>query len=188
MGRIAAVCRTGTSVATFTAAGRVRRGLQEVGFRMSRVDQRPHKHETLAGTFEQRGLEPAECPATVHVVGAGLAGAAAARALADWGIDVVISEAGSNAASGASAIPVTVMHPRLRHDGADAATLKATAYAHGVAAVRHLTDQPDSGLRTGGALQVTAPNFPEERLVAVAEAYVPTDHRSDRRADDPLAG
>ena len=46
----------GTSVATFTAAGQVRRGLAAAGFEMRRVDQRPRKRESLAGVFNGRGL------------------------------------------------------------------------------------------------------------------------------------
>src|SRR5690606_25964422 len=86
--RIAALSAAGTRVATFTAAGRVRRALGEAGFAMSRVDQRPHKRESLAGTFAARGLAAAAPPPRVTVAGAGIAGAAVAAELAAAGVPV----------------------------------------------------------------------------------------------------
>ena len=48
--QIAAASRTGTRVATFTAASHVRRGLQSVGLSASRRPE-PQKRESLAGTL-----------------------------------------------------------------------------------------------------------------------------------------
>ena len=79
---LAAVGRTateGTRVTTFTAAGRVRRSLAAAGFDMRRVDQRPHKRESLAGVFTGSGRQRIIRPAQVTVAGAGIAGATVAR-------------------------------------------------------------------------------------------------------------
>ena len=46
----AALPPAGTAT-TFTSAEWVRRGLQAAGFDMHRVDQRPHKRESLAGLY-----------------------------------------------------------------------------------------------------------------------------------------
>jgi len=101
---IARLSDSGTTVATFTSAGRVRRGLQRVGFAMRRVDQRPHKSESLAGTFAQQhagastgscagqGLERVSAPRHAVVIGAGLAGASAARHLAEAGVRVTVHD------------------------------------------------------------------------------------------------
>lgn len=164
----------GSRVTTFTAAGRVRRGLIAAGFDMRRVDQRPHKRESLAGTFTQEGLARPANPERVTVAGAGIAGAAVARALAGSGIAVRVVEAEAAPATGASSIPATVMHPRLHHDGSDPAELKAISYAHAVAATRAFADGPGTGLERTGALQIPSANFPAERLAAVAERYGPT--------------
>ncbi|MEM8768403.1 MAG: tRNA (5-methylaminomethyl-2-thiouridine)(34)-methyltransferase MnmD, partial [Pseudomonadota bacterium] len=159
----------GTSVTTFSAAGRVRRALAKAGFKMRRVDQRPHKRESLAGIMEAGG-EQRPPPALVHVIGAGIAGAATARRLAERGISVIVSDARIPAA-GASAIPVTVMHPRLHHDGSGSARLKALAYLHALGTVAPYLEDAESGLRRAGALQVPSPNYPIERLEAVADRY-----------------
>lgn len=171
---LAAIGRTagpGARVTTFTSAGRVRRGLAAAGFEMRRVDQRPRKRESLAGVFTRAVPTRRPPPERVTVVGAGIAGAAAARALAESGIAVRVIERQPIPAAGASAIPATVMHPRLLHDGSDVAALKAIAYAHALAAVARFADQADTGVYRTGALQIPAPNYPPERLQAVAQAY-----------------
>lgn len=181
----------GTRVTTFTSAGRVRRGLTAAGFEMRRVDQRPHKRESLAGTFTATGLTAPTRPEKVSVVGAGIAGAAVARNLADQGIAVQVLEAESEPATGASSIPATVMHPRLHHDGSSTAALKAIAYAHAVAATRSMATGAETGLRRTGALQIASSNFPAERLALVAERYGPAGlgvELVDEQAARALAG
>lgn len=158
-------------VTTFTAAGRVRRRLMAAGFDMRRVDQQPHKRESLAGTFTGSGRPERPWPDQVTVVGAGIAGAAVARTLAESGIKVAVVEAADEPATGASSIPATVMHPRLHHDGSDLADFKATAYAHALAATRQYADAAGSGISRTGALQVPSSSFPADRLEAVAERY-----------------
>lgn len=99
------------TVATFTSAGIVRRGLLGAGFNVKRVPGYGRKREMLAGHFNRRqGPEQAPCfihkpwllqenglpdEAEVVVIGAGLAGATTARALAERGLKVqVIDTAG----------------------------------------------------------------------------------------------
>lgn len=173
-GLLAAIGRTATRatrVTTFTSAGRVRRGLAAAGFEMRRVDQRPHKRESLAGVFTGDGAVRQALPPAVTVVGAGIAGASLARVLAEAGMPVRVLEQAARPAAGASAMPATVMHPRLHHDGSAGATLKAVAYAHALAAVAPYVDQTGTGIHRTGALQIPSPNYPPERLTAVARAF-----------------
>jgi tRNA 5-methylaminomethyl-2-thiouridine biosynthesis bifunctional protein len=169
---MAGISAAASTVTTFTAAGRVRRRLEAAGFSMRRVDQRPHKRESLAGTLTGAGLPPVAPPDRVTVVGAGIAGATAARALADSGIAVEVLEAAPRIAAGASSVPVTLMHPRLHHDGSHQSSLRALAYTHSLAASRpYLTADGEHGVRAPGALQLASANFPVARLAAVAEHY-----------------
>ena len=48
---VAGLSKTGTTVATFTASGQVRRDLQDLGFAMEKIDQRPFKRSSLLGRF-----------------------------------------------------------------------------------------------------------------------------------------
>ena len=97
------------SVATFTSAGFVRRGLLGAGFNVKRVPGYGRKREMLAGCFNRRQgpeLTPVHQhkpwllnettnlpPAQITIIGAGLAGATTARALAERGLKVRVIDA-----------------------------------------------------------------------------------------------
>ncbi|NVK42631.1 MAG: bifunctional tRNA (5-methylaminomethyl-2-thiouridine)(34)-methyltransferase MnmD/FAD-dependent 5-carboxymethylaminomethyl-2-thiouridine(34) oxidoreductase MnmC [Oceanospirillaceae bacterium] len=111
--QIARLSRPGTTLATFTAAGFVRRGLQAVGFRMEKAPGFGRKREMLRGAFGESerllSLKPwfdlpesASRPASVLVIGGGLAGCSAAHSLARRGIRVQLIEQADVLASGGS--------------------------------------------------------------------------------------
>ena len=166
--KLAAVSKQGARVATFTSAGRVRRGLAAAGFEMRRVDQRPHKRESLAGVLQRGGLPQPPSAGSVSVIGAGIAGASVARHLADAGISVTVRES-QTVASGASAIPATVMHGRLLPELSDIGLLRAHAYLYARAFCERFADA--AGLQRASALQVPSDSYPTRRLTAVAEAF-----------------
>lgn len=87
---LARLSRPGTTLATFSSAGFVRRGLQDAGFVMQRAPGFGRKREMLTGVIS--GVwQPRKCPApSVIVIGAGLAGASCARALAEQGAKVTV--------------------------------------------------------------------------------------------------
>ncbi|MEE4202850.1 MAG: FAD-dependent 5-carboxymethylaminomethyl-2-thiouridine(34) oxidoreductase MnmC, partial [Halieaceae bacterium] len=102
--------RANATVSTFTAAGHVRRGLQEAGFAMEKRQGFGRKRECLRGHIKQPPEpEHAVTPwdrcthksvQRVVVVGAGLAGAHVARALAQRGLKVSVLESRDVAAGG----------------------------------------------------------------------------------------
>lgn len=102
--RIAALSHANTTLATFTSAGFVRRGLDDAGFVMQRVPGFGRKREMLTGA--RRGDAAARqhraAPERVAVVGAGLAGCTTAAALAERGLRVSLFDplGVANAASG----------------------------------------------------------------------------------------
>ncbi len=165
---LAALSTRGTRVATFTAAGRVRRGLMAAGFAMRRVDQRPHKRESLAGTFERPGLAGFAPPAEVLVAGGGLAGASAAWHLARAGCRLRVLEPEEAAHPPASAIPATVLHGRLLADGSDRAALRALAYLYAADLLRDLP-----GFRGGGVLQLGGGTQDDAKLRRLEDCYRP---------------
>jgi tRNA 5-methylaminomethyl-2-thiouridine biosynthesis bifunctional protein len=166
LARIGGLCATGSSVATFTAAGRVRRALEAAGFSMRRVDQQPHKRESLAGVHGGNDRRWWTLPSQVQVVGAGLAGASTARHLAERGINVQVYEAQTTPAAGASGIPATVLHPRLLGDGSPQATLRSHAYLYSSAYCSAHVDGPPIG-----TLQLPAKNADPGRLEKIADRY-----------------
>lgn len=167
--KVGALAGDGSTLATFTAAGRVRRALEAAGYSMRRVDQRPHKRESLAGERRQHGRLPFSPPASVHVAGSGLAGASVARQLADQGIDVSVHEAGAAPASGASSIPATVLHPRLLGDGTVQAALRCQAYLFSHRFLERWLAEPASGV-----LQLAGEGDGLERLARIADRYAAT--------------
>lgn len=162
---ISALSGGGTTIATFTAAGHVRRGLAAAGFSVERLDQRPHKRHTLRGTYHKRGQTPYRAR-SVTVVGAGIAGAAAARRLAELDVNVTVLEAGTQPAN---PLPGTVLHPRLRADHSPAARLRLVAYDY----ARHaLADWLDP--ERPGVLQLPGPNWGEARMEKAVNHWAST--------------
>lgn len=124
---VAARSAPGARLATFTVAGAVRRGLSERGFSVEKKPGFGRKRERLEARF---GGEPSSRPGPVRVavVGAGIAGAAATRALRDLGLAPVVVEADSPGA-GASGFPAGLVTPRLDVGDGDLAALFAQALA-----------------------------------------------------------
>ena len=99
---LAAASRPGATFATFTCAGVVKRGLAEVGFAWRKAPGYGRKREMLKGEItlpppnERRQTTPwfippeIQIPQHVAVIGAGIAGASAAAALARRGIAVTL--------------------------------------------------------------------------------------------------
>lgn len=99
---LARLSQPGTTLATYTAAGFVRRGLEEAGFRMEKVPGFEGKRHRLNGAMPgQRPTATNACPGTITIVGAGLAGASTARALAERGHSIRVLDA-DGVAAGAS--------------------------------------------------------------------------------------
>ena len=99
---MARLSRAGASVATFSAAGQLRRGLAMAGFEVRRESGFAGKrHRTVAG---RPGLWEPQRIITGHalVAGAGLAGATTARALAErgWQVTVLAPHGVADAGSG----------------------------------------------------------------------------------------
>lgn len=159
---VAALSGTGAAIATFTASGAVRRGLTEAGFAMRRIDQRPHKHHTLAGTFTGAGAAARPRARHVAVIGAGLAGVCTSYVLAAAGIRTTLIERDPEAALG---LPGTVLHTRLRTDAMPASRMRRTAYFFAGDFYRQLQ------LRPSGALQFAGANLDQARMEAIAAAF-----------------
>lgn len=95
-------CRTHGSFATFTAAGAVRRGLQEAGFEVSKVKGFGRKREMLRGVkITASTQQPNLTNRQVTIIGGGIAAACLAWSFTRRGIAVtVLTQGVADAASG----------------------------------------------------------------------------------------
>ena len=163
---LARLSSQGTTLATYSAVGEVRRGLGDVGFSMRKVDQMPIKLHSLAGEFNRPGLLPLDAPTNINVIGSGIAGACVARSLAERGVQVRVIDELGRIAGHASRIPAAVMHPRLRDDGSPAAAWQALSshYSH-----QRMTSL--AGYQATGAQQICGPNSSAQRLHGILDRY-----------------
>ncbi|MEH6823960.1 MAG: bifunctional tRNA (5-methylaminomethyl-2-thiouridine)(34)-methyltransferase MnmD/FAD-dependent 5-carboxymethylaminomethyl-2-thiouridine(34) oxidoreductase MnmC [Motiliproteus sp.] len=123
-----------TTFSTFSAASSVRRGLEAVGFAVNKAPGFGKKRELLYGQYrpelmsgsdQPRSDQPcsnqpwyahpslAADPASISIIGAGLAGASTAFALAERGCQVQLFERGAEPGCGASGNPQGVLYAKL---------------------------------------------------------------------------
>ena len=172
---MAALSRSRASFATFTAAGRVRRGLRDAGFEVSRVAGFGSKREMLQGRYGAT-VAP-RCKAGRHwhlgpqtppgqpraaVLGAGLAGAATAEALARRGWQVTVLEQNQVAAATSGNLQ-GILYTRVSHRDSHLNQFSIHSYCF---ALRHYRRLLAAGCwQTGrdgafcGALQLREPGW-----------------------------
>lgn len=148
---IARSSRQGTTCASFTAAGHVRRGLDKAGFTVSRVDGFGHKRHRITGVFNGKPKENKAPPKTVHIVGAGLGGAALAHCFARRGIAPVIFEKNSVPASGASGNALGLVNPKIEAADNPRTDMGQSAFSF---ATHILSDTHHCDARQTGALHI----------------------------------
>jgi len=132
---MARLSRTGTTLATFTSAGVVKRGLKDAGFRIEKVAGYGRKRDMLRAEFQAPDatlvmLPPEQKPwfrfdyraatsqpGQVAVIGAGLAGATVANRLAQRGWQVTVLEQETRIAGQGSGNPTGMTYTKLSlHD------------------------------------------------------------------------
>jgi len=140
----------GTRLATFTAAGQVRRNLERAGFEMTKAPGFGQKRECLRGTFTSapptpalapwyRMPEPVAATARIAIIGAGVAGSALANALNATAAEVTVYERQAAPAQGASGNPVGLLQPRPADPRQPYARFQTEAYLHTVRALDELS-------------------------------------------------
>lgn len=154
--------RPGATCATWSTARAVRDALAAAGIE---TEVRPgfgHKRERLVGRLVRPGRRRdgvAQAPSTgderhAIVVGAGLAGASAASALAARGWRTSVIDAAAPA-SGASSLHAGAFHPLIARDDSRQARLSRAAFLHALDAWRELAREGRPLLwETCGALQL----------------------------------
>jgi tRNA 5-methylaminomethyl-2-thiouridine biosynthesis bifunctional protein len=174
-----------TTIATFTSAGAVRRGLQEAGFEVQKDAGFGQKREMCFGRYQggrptaqvlskAPWFAPVEAVGnadekTAIIIGAGLAGATAALALAQAGWQVTVLEAEADVANQASGNLAGAIHPLVTADW----NLRSQFYLQGLeATLRWLTPWVSDGAVEGelkGLMQLAATPVMAQRLQQAVE-------------------
>ncbi|MFI4934381.1 MAG: tRNA (5-methylaminomethyl-2-thiouridine)(34)-methyltransferase MnmD [Caulobacterales bacterium] len=154
----------GARAATFTVAGHVRRALTAAGFETARRPGFGAKRERLEATLPPLPAGEEKAP-RVAVIGAGIAGAALARAFAALGLEAEVFEA-VQAGAGASGNPAAVVTPRLDAGLGAAAQLHVQAFERAA----QLYDTAPGAVIARGALQLEADPRDAARFAKIAHA------------------
>ncbi|HEX4910014.1 MAG TPA: tRNA (5-methylaminomethyl-2-thiouridine)(34)-methyltransferase MnmD [Permianibacter sp.] len=118
---IATLSRAGATAATFSAAGAVRRGLQSAGFSVQKMPGFGRKRDMTVARLETPTTPSSHSPTRssirhVTVLGAGIAGAATARVLAERGLHVSVVDAQPSAGGTLRHHAVALASPRWSRD------------------------------------------------------------------------
>ncbi len=161
---ISGLSRAGCTLATFTAAGQVRRDLESAGFEVEKVPGFGRKRECVRGRLRVNAaaakprITPWDLrnstftrPTTAIVLGAGLAGCTTAAALARRGITVTVVDQGA-VADGASANDQGVLYTRLSHKHSYLADFALQSFLYATGLYRTLLESGTLESRIGGDL------------------------------------
>lgn len=121
--------KPGGTLATFTVAGKVWRGLEAAGFTVTKVKGFGIKWSMIAATMPGEKVLN-EKMKTIAVIGAGIAGCSVAYALAQHGHAVTLIDRHSSPAREASGNPVGIIYPKMTADPSPSAQYYMTCFSH----------------------------------------------------------
>jgi tRNA 5-methylaminomethyl-2-thiouridine biosynthesis bifunctional protein len=195
MAEIARLSNTRATLATFSVAGGVRRALQSAGFT---ADKRPgygRKREMLAGLltknirasrrkpwFDTREASKLKAGARIAVIGAGIAGAAMARALRQAGMTPIVYETNAPA-SGASGNPAGLIMPRLDAGDTPDALFHVAAYLYTMQLLLTLNEHSAQKLfnQCGAILHAQSEHEARRHKKLLAMSALPADWMRENR-------
>lgn len=177
--QLARLSAPGTTLATFTSAGFVRRGLVAAGFTIKRTPGFGKKWEMSRGTYtgeEQAAAKPWYARPARHagprkalVIGGGMAGCASAASLAARGWHVTLIERHGALAEEASGNPQGVLYLKLSAHGTALSRLIVSGFGH----TRRLIEQLQAGQEWSacGVLQLAFDEAERQRQTQLANAF-----------------
>lgn len=137
---LARCCRRGTALATTQASPQLLDGLAQSGFEMQADTGQFNPRWELKSTREPLRTRAAT-PGTCAVIGAGLAGASVAAALARRGWQVQVLDAAATPAAGASGLPAGLVLPHVSADDSPRSRLSRAGVRLMLQQVRRLLPQ-----------------------------------------------
>lgn len=166
LGRLSA---PGATVATFSTSTSTQEAMAQAGFTIGKRPGFGRKKHMLTGRLPEGRVSPAIPPSQVTVIGGGLAGAAAAHALARRGTTVTLWERAPQVAAGASANPSAIFYPAVTVGWQPQALFYFAGYSYSL----HLLSGLDVPRGQGGMLLFPKPHEDPLRQCRVMEALRP---------------
>ncbi len=139
--QVARLSHSKTTLASFTAAGHVRRGLQAVGFHVERQKGYSYKPHRITGHYAAGGAkQKTVAPKSVAIIGAGLMGATLAQALLRQGINCTIFDKKTGPGLNASSNQLGLMNPKIDLGHAAVNDLGQSMYGFALSMLRDMAD------------------------------------------------
>ena len=165
IGRIAA---PGATAATYSSAAVVRSGLERAGFSVNKQPGFGRKREMLTALMPGTPSSHRP-PSTAVVIGAGIAGASCAFALARRGIEVELLDRESSPGMGSSGNPAAIVRPFPTLDSGMRSRFTWAAFLYAVRLYRELSERTEFDWHETGVLQLARDSAHYERLVRAVE-------------------
>ncbi|MCB0319369.1 MAG: FAD-dependent 5-carboxymethylaminomethyl-2-thiouridine(34) oxidoreductase MnmC [Bdellovibrionales bacterium] len=166
--------RQGTTFATFSAAGWVRRNLEKVGFEVTKSPGFPPKKEAAIGTYVGTDtLFPKKPVQTVGIIGAGLAGVSLAYHLSLRGCKVLILEEESEHSRGASGNSQGVILPYITAKPSLQSELYLTSYLYTLRFLKNHCNADDILLAPHGVIHFPSTSRLQKLLSCFSSLKLP---------------
>ena len=174
---VARASRGVATLATYTSAGWIRRGLQQVGFEVEKIEGFGRKREMTCGQISRTATAISKNinPRTAIVIGGGIAGCAAAHALAQRGIYVTLVERAPHLASAASGNPRGILHARFGAGSDPLHRFVLAAFGHALGMMDEVLPIDGESRVECGLLQLACKEVEAKRISRLAEREWP-DH------------
>jgi len=178
LAEVARLSRPGARLASFTAAGAVRRGLDAVGFTVEKRPGHGRKRDCIAARFTGPPRAPRHAPwetppppvdpARVAVIGAGVAGAAMVGALRRRGTEALWLDRHGRVAAEASGNPLGLLMARPTLAAGGGGRISEAAFRH----ARITAEALGVAVNGDGVLELATAGGDRDRFAALAEAGV----------------
>ncbi|HOO51283.1 MAG TPA: tRNA (5-methylaminomethyl-2-thiouridine)(34)-methyltransferase MnmD, partial [Alphaproteobacteria bacterium] len=162
----------GASVATFTAAGFVRRGLEAAGFEVSKVKGYGHKRDMIVGVFKGSTLSRhlVSFPRKVAVIGGGIAGTSLSYILGQRGVDVDLFDP-QGLGKGASGNERGLFNPRFTALKGNESDFYSPAFQHSRRIFEDISKDHDIGYEACGSLHLVIDEAKRKRMNGFLEHW-----------------
>lgn len=173
----------GASCSTYTAAGFVRRNLEQAGFKVRKVSGHGNKREMLVASLIDKPPPPlfykdkpwfapakkvTSTSKSITVIGAGIAGLSMAYSMVQRGWSVCIIDKHRNIAAETSANPAAIIYPRLSVNNETDTRFYIAAYCYSLYVLNKLQRKHQKAFWFDDGLQQT---FDRKRITEILYHY-----------------